>query len=358
MTDCATTIRQWTVGLALAGACLAVHAADAPPVSLGVASERAIVRVVQVTGTVTSPRSAVLSPSVGGLISVLDLDAGDRVATGDVVVGLDAELARLTLEREEARLVQARIALDDARRRLEEAERVGRTQAIPASQIKSIAAEVEQDEAAVTEAEAAVAQQRAVVARHRIRAPFAGVISRRLSEIGEWANPGDPLVELVAIDDLRFDFRVPQEFFQAVTPETRVVLYSDALAGDAIQGSVQAIVPVNEPGARTFLVRAVALDPGALAITPGMSARGELHIDTARMGVVVTRDALLRYPDGREIVWVVDRTGELPKVNQRKVKTGLQFDGLIEIVEGLVAGTAVVTRGNETLQDGQTVVVR
>lgn len=337
---------------------LPASAADAPPVSVAEASEQPIVRVVQVTGTVTSPRSATLSPSVGGLVETLELDAGDRVAAGDVVVGLDAELARLTLEREEARLAQARTGLADALRRLEEAERVGVTQAIPASQIKSIAAEVEQDEAAVAEAEAAVAQQRSVVARHRIRAPFAGVISERLTEIGEWANPGDPLVELVATEDLRFDFRVPQDLYRSIRPDSRVVLLTDALPGASIEGRVDAIVPVKDPGARTFLLRVVADDDAPVPVTPGMSARGELHLDTERTAVVVLRDALLRYPDGREVVWVVDRDGDLPRVSQRQVTTGLQFDGLIEIRSGLDAGTTVVTRGNEALQDGQTVAIR
>jgi RND family efflux transporter MFP subunit len=350
-------IRPFVLALSLCMAA-AAFAQDAPPVSVAETSEQPIVRVVQVTGTVTSPRSATLSPSVGGLIQALELDAGDRVVAGDVVVGLDAELARLTLEREEARLAQAKTALADSRRRLEEAERVGVTQAIPASQIKSIAAEVEQDEAAVAEAEAAVAQQRSVVARHRIRAPFDGVISERLSEIGEWANPGDPLVELVATEDLRFDFRVPQEFYGTIRPETRVVLQSDALPGTSIEGKVRAIVPVKDPGARTFLLRVVAERAPSASITPGMSARGELYIDTERTGVVVSRDALLRYPDGREVVWVLDRSGELPRVRQRQVTTGLQFDGLIEIRQGLEPGTMVVTRGNEALQDGQTVAIR
>ncbi len=338
-------------------ACHSAFAVDAP-VSVATTSERPIVRVVQVSGTVTAPRSAVLSPSVGGLVETLDLDAGDRVAKGDVVVVLDAELARLTLTREEARLTQAKTALADARRRLAEAERIGETQAIAASQIKSIAAEVEQNEAAVTEAEAAVAQQRAVVARHRIRAPFAGVISRRMSEIGQWANPGNALVELVATDDLRFDFRLAQEFYRDVTTDTRVVLRTDAMSDEAIEGRVQAIVPVKEPGARTFLLRAVANDSANTSVTPGMSVHGELHIDTTRMGVVVPRDALLRYPDGREVVWVVHQSGGESRVEMRQVRTGLQFGGHIEIIEGLEPGITVVTRGNEALQDNQNVSIR
>ena len=81
----------------------AAPAADAPPVGVGEAVERPIVRTVRVSGTVTSPRNAVLSPSVGGLVAAIAVDAGDRVAAGDSIVRLDAELARRHDEAAEAR---------------------------------------------------------------------------------------------------------------------------------------------------------------------------------------------------------------------------------------------------------------
>jgi len=354
-------MNRFFASLALAPCLLAgppLTAADAPPVEVERAAERAIVRVVRVTGTVTSPRAALLSPSVGGLVAGLRVDAGDRVAGNDVVVSLDSELERLSLERAEAEQNQAQTALEDSRRRLAEAERVGTINAIPESQIKSLRAEVRRDEAALAAAEAAVRQQRAVVRRHDVRAPFAGVISRRLTDVGEWVSPGDGLVELVDVENLRFDFRVPQEYYSSVTPRTRVELSSDAVPGFSAEGRIGAIVPVKDPGARTFLLRVLAdAGPGA-AVTPGMSARAALHIDEDRTGVVVPRDALLRYPDGRLVVWVVNGERELPRVSERQVQTGLQFDGVVEIREGLQSGELVVTRGNEALQDGQSVSIQ
>ena len=67
------------------------------------------------------------------------------------------------------------------------------------------------------------------------------------------------------------------------------------------------------------------------------------------------RDALIRHPDGRIIVWVVDRRGAERKVSERLVNTGLAFDGMVEIKEGLAAGEPVVIRGNESLRQGQAV---
>ncbi|HEX5786982.1 MAG TPA: efflux RND transporter periplasmic adaptor subunit [Woeseiaceae bacterium] len=336
----------------------AVSAADAPPVAVADAEEQPIVRAVRVSGTVTSPQAALLSPSVGGLVAAVNIDAGDRVSRGDVLVVLDAELETLELARRAAELEQARTALADARRRLDEAERVASASAIAETEIKSRRAAAETSAAALAAAEAAVQQQRAIVARHEVAAPFAGVVSQRLAEMGEWVNPGDGLVELVAVEGLRFDFRVPQEFFDDIDFDTAVELSSDAVPAFAAAGRIQAIVPVKDPGARTFLVRVATDDSLTPEVTPGMSAQGILRLDAGRTGLVVSRDALLRYPDGRQVVWVVDGSAELPAVRERQVETGLRFDGQVEILSGLDAGATVVIRGNEALQEGQAVSIR
>jgi multidrug efflux pump subunit AcrA (membrane-fusion protein) len=89
-----------------------------------------------------------------------------------------------------------------------------------------------------------------------------------------------------------------------------------------------------------------------------MSARAKFNIDAGRNGVAVSRDALLRFPDGRVVVWVVDNSGDVPIVREQIVQTGIEFDGIVEITSGLTAGDLVVVRGNETLQEGQTIAIR
>lgn len=331
--------------------------ADGPPVSVATAQTRPIVEIVRVSGTITSPQSAVLSPSVGGLVQAMNVDAGDRVRAGDVIVTLDRELEELALERASAEAAQALAMRDDAQRRLDEAERVGPTQAIAESEIRSLRAQLARAEAALMAAQAAVRQQEAIVRRHAVRAPFDGVVSRRIAAVGEWVNPGSGLVELVATEQLRFDFRVPQQHFAQLDANTGVTISVDAAPDRDIPGRILAIVPVKDPGARTFLLRAVAKTDSGLSITPGMSAQAALRIDAHRSGVVVPRDALLRYTDGRMTVWTVDGTGASAIVREHRIETGVEFDGFIEIRSGLEAGAIVVTRGNEALRDGQTVSV-
>lgn len=331
--------------------------AAGPPVTVAQAETAPVVDVVHVNGTVTSPQSAVLSPSVAGLIETVRVDAGDRIDKGQVLVTLDRELEELSLQRARAEAAQATAALDDAQRRLAEAERIGPTQAIAESAIKSLRAEVARAGASSDATAAAVLHQEAVVSRHTVRAPFAGVVSRRIAEVGEWVNPGDGLVELVATDRLRFDFRVPQSQYAQLEKQTPVEIVVDALDDSVIAGHVQAIVPVKDPGARTFLLRVVADSPTSVKVTPGMSARASLRVDTHRSGVVVPRDALLRYPDGRDTVWIVVDEGGDPVVREKRVETGIEFDNLIEIRSGIETGATVVTRGNELLREGQSVTI-
>ena len=327
------------------------------PVQVETVSDRAIVSQINVTGTVTSPRTAVLSTAVAGIVAELMVDEGHRVTTGDALLKLDAELAQLALERARAELRQRQTALEDARRRFAEAEKVGAQRSIAQTQVESLRAEVASDEAALVAAEAAVREQLAIVARHTLKAPFAGVISQRFSELGEWVNPGDGLLELVETDNLRFDFRVGQAHFASLSSQTTVDITLDALPNSTVSGRVDTIVPIKNPGARTFLVRVLADNvetEGRPGITPGMSVRGKLNIDSGRSGVAVSR-AVLRYPDGRVTVWIVATEGDVPVVHERLVNTGFEFDGVVEITSGLAAGELVVVRGNETLQEAQEV---
>ena len=67
---------------------------------------------------------------------------------------------------------------------------------------------------------------------------------------------------------------------------------------------------------------------------------------------------ILRYPDGRVTVWVINPHSEPPTVSEKRITTGHSFDGMITIREGIQAGDVVVVRGNESLQEGQQVRIQ
>lgn len=342
--------------LVLAAAVPSAHAQRLPRVALATAEEAEIVEELSLTGTLTSPQSARLAPQVEGRLAAIPVDAGDRVEAGERLATLDSELARLELESAAAAVEEAEAELDDARRRLDEARNLAERQSVAESEVRAREAEVRRDRAVLARRRAEHALQAALVERHTLAAPFAGVIGRRMGELGEWLQPDTPVLELVRVDHLRLDLRVPQGYFGRIGRDTGVRVRLDAMPERHIDARIATIVPVTDPEARTFLARVDIANPGD-RMTPGMSARATLRIDTGRTGVVVPRDALIRYPDGRVVVWVAEGNGATRTVSERRVETGLAFGDRIAIRDGLEAGTPVVVRGNEALQDDQEVRV-
>lgn len=335
----------------------ALDAAEtAAPVVVDLSESTGIRETISVNGTVTALRRAELSTAVTGQVTGLSVETGDKVAQGEALLQLDLELAQLSLQRARAAVARARAELDDAQRRVDEARELSSEQGIAASEVRDREAARDMAAASLEEAKATAAEQNALLERHVVRAPFAGVINARHVELGEWIAPGDAVFDLVSTKQLRFDFRVPQEIYAKIGATMALTLFVNSSAAEGFTGRVETVVPVSDEQARSFLLRAVA-DDIPEAVTPGMSARAVLELDAGRTGVVVVRDALLRHPDSRTTVWVVETEKGNPVAHERNVDVGLVFGNRVEITKGLVAGEHVVVRGNEALQEGQVVRV-
>jgi RND family efflux transporter MFP subunit len=338
------------------GVCLA--AADRSPlVVVSTAQTDTVVEQIPLTGTVTSARTAKLSAEVSGQVEAVKVEVGDQVESGTALIELDSEIEQLTLQALQASTRQASAELADAKRRYQDAKRLRQQKNISENELRLRQAEVEIDAATLKQRRAEQQRQQARVDRHTLRAPFSGVISERLTESGEWIEPGSPVLTLVAFDDLRVEFRVPQEFYSSINPQSTLSITVDALPEREFDGNIVAVVPVSDVSSRTFLIH-VKLGTGDAHLTPGMSVHGKLNLSSGRQGVVIPRDAILRYPDGRVTVWVIDPRSDPPTVAEERVTTGHSFDGLISIREGIQAGDVIVVRGNESLQEGQQVRVQ
>lgn len=307
------------------------------------------------SGSVTSPSAARLSVATAGLTTRVAVDAGDRVAAGDVLLELDDELARLAVRRAQAALAQARFTLQDAERRLRDLQALRDDNSVAESTVLSQRAEVQAQQALLQKLTVELATERAVLARHRLRAPFAGTISARAVEPGEWISPGARVLDLVATEGLRVDLAIPEDHLQAVRRLQQASVSPQSDPDTRIAASVAAVVPVADPVSRTFLLR-LQLPAGA-ALVPGMAVTAELDIPAGREGIVVPRDALLRYPDGRTVVWVLRETQGEQRVLERLVQAGVSFDNRIEVRGELLPTDRVVVKGNESLSDGQRVTV-
>ncbi len=322
---------------------------DRKPVSVATVSLSRSQDALLVNGTLVADRAARLSVSVSGLVSKLLVDIGDQVDAGAPLIEMDAELNRLELQRARANYQQQQAILGDARRRLEEANSLVARRSIAASEVRSLESEVQVAKSSLAASQAEVARQQALLERHTLKAPFSGVISAKLTEVGEWLTPGSTVFELVGSDELHADFAVPQRYFPQISRDTGLEVWLDDEKNRPMAAEITAIVPVNDPTARTFTVRASIDEKG---LTPGMAINGRLRMLSADARPTVPRDALLQDSQGNVTVWLAEGDGDDLVARRKVVKVASGQSPQASVLEGLSSDDRVVVRGNESLRDG------
>lgn len=316
-----------------------------------------IVREFTLTGSVSARRESRLSSRTEGLVQEVAVDEGSFVKPGDLLLSLDTQLAGIELELIEAEIAQAEIRLAEAIRREKEVEAVSRSGAFARSEAETRISERRIAETSLRQLEVRADRQQELIERHRLVAPFAGVISAKLSEAGEWVETGTPVLELVETEGTRFDIQVPQEFLTRLSAAENVIVVLDAFPDREIPATIRVKVPVKDPASRTFLTRLELEDPGNLA-APGMSGAATVRYRSRdESSVGVPRDAVVRYPDGSTKVWVIEGEGGAATVKSCGIRTGGTLGETTEVIEGLSGGERIVLRGNESLREGQSVQI-
>jgi RND family efflux transporter MFP subunit len=350
---------------ALAGATAAAlaaasaQAAEEPPAPQGPppspvryteAREQSVLRTIRLPGTVESRTISLVASEVSGLVVELPVREGSSVRK-------DQPLARLREDSLELRLISAGAQLKEARARLDQAERnLNRARDLFVSKVMSQAQLDDADseftawQGRVEILETDIRKIRLDLERSTIKAPFGGTVVSKRTEVGQWIAAGDPVMEIVALDDLEVRVDVPERYYRNLKATGVVTVTFDSLPGLQVNGRVSAIVPKADPQARTFPVK-VRIPNRDGRIGVGMLSQVVLPAGESYRATVVPRDAVVRQGD-EQVVFLIN--GD-QKVERATVSTGDGVGSWI-VVEGPVKpGTKVVTRGNERLQPGQSV---
>ena len=305
-----------------------------PPASVQVAavSVQPLWDEEEVVGSVEAAQRAVLSAKVTGVIDAIKVAPGARVTRGEVLAMIDAREIK-------ARLDSAVAAQDQARKDYARIERL----------LKSGSSTRQEFDAATTRlrtSDAALVEARTMLQYTEISAPFDGVVTRKLVEVGDLATPGKPLLEMENSSLLRFECEIPEALIDRVAMGAELPVTIDA-AGETLTGKVSEIAPSASAGSRTFLVK---LDlPPAGKLRAGQFGRVRVPV-RERPAVLVAEGAVVRRGQIESVFVLDDGVARL-----RLVKTGRKMDGQVEVLSGLSGGESVVVEDAHLLTDGAAV---
>lgn len=295
----------------------------------------------EVVGTVRPAQRALIAPKLMGAIESLPVTLGQRVAAGEV-------LARISAAEILARVAQARAQLNLAQRDLERERSLLTQGASTADLVRAL-----EDRATMTTA--MVREAEVMLGYAEIRAPFAGVVVRKLAQSGDFASPGFPLLELEGTSDFQIEANLPESLAAGLTVGSTIPTLAPS-SGTSFSAGLAELSPSAEAAARTVPVK--------LSVPAGTAVRSGEFVRLRVPGPVVRRLSVpasaLSVLGQMERVFVITSDAVAgPRATLRLVRTGSALpDGSVEILAGLEAGERVVLNPPARLREGDRLEVQ
>src|SRR5438874_1965582 len=310
----------------------------AMPVEVAAALRDTVVDAIAATGQIEAVQSIELRPEVQGRITDIVVREGQEVAAGTALFRVDDAELKAQVAQAEAERQMARQALERTKQLI--------------TQNASSASDLEQAEARSRGADANYDLLKTRLDRTVVRAPFGGVVGRRLVSIGTFVSNQTPLTSLQSVNPQYASFDVPERYADRLRRGQLVSFQVAALPGKNFSGEVVFVDPVVSLPGRTILIKA-RVPNSEHQLQAGMFIEARLATAIRPNAVVVPEDALLPM-QGATFVWVV-KDG---KANQRQVTVGVRTTGWAEVQSGVEAGDQVVVGGLERLFPNAPVMAR
>jgi len=329
--------------LSLLASCGGKEASKAPPVRetipvrvLRAGAETTASQPVQYSGTVAEGSGTTASFQVGGTITELPIEAGQRVRKGQLLAAIDATTYR---EQYNAQLAQQRLAEDTYRRvkQVFDQGSIAETKLVQARQ-----------QAEQARASALASYQN--VAHTRLYAPIAGYIGSKQVDAGAVASPGTPVATIVQLREVKVNVAVPEADINRLKPGDPATVRVPSLGNTPLTGRIDVVSPVADAQSHTFQVSVLLPNPG-VQLKPSMTAQVSFGPAAYRTGsaagLVLPLRAVQIDERGRHFVYLVQGS----TARWHEVQTGdLVGDGLA-VTSGLTTQDQVVVDGYHKLYD-------
>lgn len=293
-----------------------------------------LTETLRLDGVVEAVRESTVSAQTAGTVVDLPYDVDDAVEAGELIVRLEDRDEQARVEQARSSLAEARADLTDARQNLERVERLHERGVASQQDLDQARNRFDAAKARVSRAEGALAEAREQLGYTRVKAPYSGIVTERMVEVGESVSPGQPLMRGLSLEELRVVVSLPQQFAQQVRVEGGPVVTLDNER--RLETGRMTFYPYADQESHSFRLRLSLTDPEA-HLFPGMLVR--VDIPTGR----------------REALWVpessVYRRGELRAVfvrgpddvpRLRQVRLGSYRDGMVEVLSGVSQGESVL----------------
>ena len=341
---------------------IAVHAVTAASEGSGGAGTG-----LDASGYVVARRKATLSAKIMGKISEVNFEEGQKVKAGEIVARLDDSNYQAALRQAQAQARVAKATMDNTSPIYTRYRSLKEQGAISTDAVENQRLAYDNARTAYDAAQATVAMAEANLHDTLVRAPFSGVVTVKVAQVGEVVAPqasggGDTrtgILTIVDMESLEVQVDVSENYIERVQIGSAAVIHLDAFPDWDIPGSVFAVIPTADQSKGTVAVR-VKIKSKDPRILPNMAARVAFMTapEKGTTAAIVSRvSAPLSAVQANGKTGSVFVIGADDKIEKREVALGLKTAQSVTILSGVSAGDRLVSDNLDKLHDGDKVKI-
>ena len=290
------------------------------------------------TGTFEPNKETKMSADIQGKINSVLVDAGSVVSKGQLLVQLDNSLLNLQLQTID---IQIEGLENDVRRYRILAQ---------ADAIQGV--QLEKTELGLKSANVQRATLLEQISKTNIKAPFAGIVTAKLTEVGAFAAPGVPLLQITDISQLKFTVNVPEGELQKFKTNQRYTLQADAFPETNLVGKISLIGSKANMG-NSFPIQFAVKNTSDLQIKSGMFGKVNLKNNSSNKQIIIPASAIV----GSNIqpqVYVITNG----KAVIKNISIASRVQNKVIISSGLSANDILITSGFINIFEGANVLIK
>lgn len=303
------------------------------------------------SGTVTSDRTVNLSTKVMGAITQLDVEEGDYVKKGSVLVRIKDDNLQAQKNQVESSMLEAKAALKNVETNYHRLQALYEQESATKKELDDISTQYEMAKAKVKTLESKLREIEDMLDYTVLRAPFNGYVVSRMASEGDMAGPGQPIITLEQENMMKLRITVPESEISLFSLNDTVRVDVKAAGYQDGTGVVANINQSGNRGSRQFSVevRLPGLEKDS-GIKSGMFAEVGL-VTTEDRAIVVPRSAIVERGQLTGLYTLNDDS----EVVLRWVRLGDASGDNVEVLSGLSEGESFVASVDQRLREGQKV---
>ncbi len=312
----------------------AQEAAKTKTVTVAPVAAQAFRHFVEVQGTVDAKNNVLVSPKTSGALTAVYVKEGDAVRAGQVLAKVDDQVMRESIE-------EVRNQWNLANTVFEKQANLWKQQI--GTELQYIQAKNNREGL-----ERRLATLNSQLAMTSITSPISGVVDKVNQKAGEMAMPGMGVARVVNLSQLKVVAKVADSYVASVKKGDMVVVKFPDLNKE-IKARVTFVSTTVDPLSRTFTIEATL--PPSNDLKPNQLAVVNIN-DVNKPNSIVINQNLVQSTENGQTVYVAVAEGNKRVAKARSVKTGLTYNGQVEITNGLQPGDQLITQGYQEIADG------